>query len=30
MSVISTLRMLRLEDQEFENSLSYIESLRPA
>lgn len=30
MSVISTLRVLRLEDQEFENSLSYIVSLRPA
>lgn len=30
MSVISTLRVLRLEDQELENSLSYIVSLRPA
>lgn len=30
MPALSTLGMLRLEDQEFENSLSYIVSLSPA
>lgn len=29
MPALSTLRKLRLEDQEFENSLSYIVSLSP-